>query len=108
MAQLSFNESVGPGFDFETTGIVCCGGGTDAVEGGSGSVSKSIRELSLLSSVGFPLEDAKLLEDAVLWGCKEIEPFVLGGSMTRKGETLSPKMSLTGLTIGGLEIFVSL
>lgn len=99
LAQLLFDGTVGG------TGC-CCGGGTEAVEGGSGS--KSIRELSLLSSVGFPLEDAKLLEDAVLCGCKETEPLVLGGSMTRKGDTLSPRMSLTGLINGGLEIFVSL
>lgn len=65
LAQLSLDDVVscatyGPG----AVGCVC---GSGAVEGGSGTASKSINEVSDRSSAGFPLEDAKLLEDAVLW-----------------------------------------
>ena len=37
------------------------------VIGGSGSASKSIRDVSFFGSTGMPLVDAKLLEEAVLY-----------------------------------------
>lgn len=43
--------------------------GATLLAGGSGTASKSINELSALTSAGFPLEDAKLLDEAVL--CKK-------------------------------------
>lgn len=43
--------------------------GAALLAGGSGTASKSINELSTLTSAGFPLEDAKLLDEAVL--CKK-------------------------------------
>lgn len=45
--------------------------GATLLGGGSGTASKSINELSTLTSAGFPLEDAKLLDEAVL--CKKSE-----------------------------------
>lgn len=67
----------------------CCICGAGAEAGGSGTSSKSINEVSVLSSTGFPLEDAKLLEDAVLCTIhkKLFSTLIigkLGGSQKRK------------------------
>lgn len=65
-AQLSAPDNIGS----ETVAVVdCCVWGAAAVDTGSGTASKSINDISVLISVGLPLEDAKLLEDTVL--CRE-------------------------------------